>query len=252
MHEAKSSAADIIHFSENALSGYAGIDYDDLSDVDEKELEAAFKDIQSKAKDYELSVIIGSHHFKDKNQKPFISLYVINKNGDILCRYDKRFLFGKRDEHDHLYYQAGTKAVQFELNGFKCGLLICHEWRYPELYREQKRLGTEILFQSWYDCSLSKMQYDAEGKHNGELILGAIKSTAANNHFWISASNTSREESSFPSSVIQADGRVKNQAERNKCSLIITTVDSTTIFEDPSGDWRQHALNNILNNSQSK
>ena len=97
------------------------------------------------AKQLGLWVIIGSHHYEATSNKPFNSLFVFNSDGELLHRYDKRML----TTEDLNNYSHGTQPVTFILKGVKCGLLICHEWRYPEVYRLYQRQGVKVIFQSW-------------------------------------------------------------------------------------------------------
>jgi predicted amidohydrolase len=124
--------------------------------------------------------------------------------------------------------------------------LICHEWRYPELYREYKRMNVELIFQSFYDGGLSEGDYIYEGKEQGDLITGTLKGYAANNHLWISASNTGKRESCFPSLVIQPDGIIRNKLRRNMPGVLITEIDLDEQFIDPSGTWRGDILRKYL------
>jgi len=110
------------------------------------------------------------------------------------------------------------------------------------LYREQKRLGTEILFQSWYDGNLSTAKFAEEGNDLGSLITGTVRGNAANNSLWISASNTSKKESCFASFVVRPDGRIVHQLKRNVTGVLISKINLSTKFEDPSGHWRERAF----------
>ena len=46
----------------------------------------------------------------------------------------KRFCTGSRTrvEDDLSHYSPGTRFVLFQVNGVRCGLQICHDFRYPE------------------------------------------------------------------------------------------------------------------------
>jgi len=240
---AHSKNSDIVHFSECCLSGYAGYEFQSFDKVQAEELNSSLTKIRKMASEMKIWVIIGSHHHESGGIKPFNSLYVINSNGEIIVRYDKRFLTGKQDELDHKYYTPGVKPVTFNINGIRCGLLICHEWRYPELYREYKALGTKIIFQSWYDAYLTKIKYLFEGKELGELIVGTVKGNAANNYFWISASNTSKKESNFSSFLVQPDGHIVNSLRRNRARVLINIIDFDEPFIDPSAYGRAKIMN---------
>ena len=242
MKEAKSKNADIIHFPECCLVGYGGIDFFDYKSHDEKILKQALKQITDAARDLNIWVIVGSHHFIKNQVKPFNSLYIINNKGEIIDRYDKRYLTGVEGEMDQKYYSSGTKSVVFNLKGISCGVLICHEWRYGELYREYCALGAEIIFQSFYDGNLSPEEYIEEAKEQGKVIPGTMRGNAANNYLWISSCNISNKESTFPSFVLQPDGGMYNKLKRNIPGVLVSVIDFEREFADLSRHWRTRIL----------
>lgn len=239
---AKDANADIIHFCECCLSGYTDIDLNNATDQDNKLLHRSIEEIFELSKSLEISVVLGSHHFEKNLEKPYNSLYLINQKGEIEQRYDKRFLTGPDGEQEMMHYSPGTRPAVFEINGVRCGLLICHEWRYPELYREYYRMGVHVIFQSWYDGNLSIEDYQSEGKELGELIPGSVRGYAANNHLWISGSNTCRKESSFPAFVVQPDGKVYQKLSRNQTGVLISRIDIGQRFIDPSFHNRDRVI----------
>ena len=240
---AKKKGAELVHFSESSLSGYAGIDFETFELQDVTILKKALEQVATLAAKLKIWIIIGSHHYQGENAKPYNCLWLINDNGFIVNRYDKRILTGEPGKLDHQYYRSGRKPVLSTINGIKCGILICHEWRYSELYREQISLGAEVVFQSWYDGNLSDRDYKLNGGEVGSLIIGTIRGHAANNYLWISASNTSKRESCFASFVVQPDGRIFNKSKRNVTGFIISHLDLSVKFEDPSRHWRKQTEN---------
>src|SRR6266536_2494116 len=92
--QAAAAGADIAHFSEAALSGYAGVDIVSSAAIDWNRLIAATQSIQAAAKKHRLWVLLGSAHRLSKGIKPHNSVYVIDSKGDIVERYDKRFCTG--------------------------------------------------------------------------------------------------------------------------------------------------------------
>lgn len=234
INRAKSKKADIVHFPECSLSGYGGLDIPQITRRDYTEIQEALEKIKELVGRLEICVIVGSHYFAEDDEKPTNCLYLINRSGEIEARYDKRILTGTAGEMDHKHYTAGKKPITFMINDIKCGMLICHEWRYPELYREYKKLGVEIIFQSWYDGSLNSADFESEGKEAGTLITGTTRGNAANNYLWISGSNTSKKESCFPSFIIQPDGNIFSKLPRNKPGVLISRIDLDQHFEDPS------------------
>jgi deaminated glutathione amidase len=250
MAEAKEKGADVSHFPESSLSGYAGTDFKRFNSRAETRLPGFLKKIMKRSSELKIWTIVGSHHFEGNHKRPYNCLWLIDNKGKIINRYDKRFCTGKAGELEHAYYKPGQKAVQFKIKDFICGVLICHEWRYPELYREQKQLGTQVLFQSWYDGNLSTTEYKKQGKELGSLITGAVRGYAANNYLWISASNTSERESCFAGFVVRPDGKIRHQLKRNVTGMLISKINSNTKFADPSGPWRKRAYKGILHSGR--
>ena len=68
--EAAQAGADVAHFSECALSGYAGVDIPNVGALDFDELRAATQEVLAAPKLRKLWVLLGSTHFLDKKTKP--------------------------------------------------------------------------------------------------------------------------------------------------------------------------------------
>jgi predicted amidohydrolase len=243
VRSAKSRQADIVHFSESNLTGYAGLDFKQINPDDEPVIMDALEQLKGLAGSLGIWLIIGGHHFEKGLEKPYNSLYLINDQGVIQDRYDKRLLAGTGQEMEHFHYTPGKRPVTFKIKGVRCGLLICHEWRYPELYREYKRLKADMLFQSWYDGNLSTPRYLSDGKELGSLITGTVRGNAANNYLWISGSNTCKKESCFPAFMVQPDGKIHGKLVRNRPGVLISKIDLNRSFVDPSGHLRDSIIN---------
>jgi len=104
-------------------------------------------------------------------------------------------------------------------------------------------MKVRLLFQSWYDGNLSSDRYLREGKELGELITGTVRGNAASNYLWISASNNSKNESTFPSFVAQPDGRILHKLARNRAGVLISRIDTDEVFTDPSSHNRNRLIN---------
>jgi deaminated glutathione amidase len=65
-----------------------------------------------------------------------------------LDRYDKRFCSGAADEKtgDLAHYSPGDHFSTWDIDGVRCGALVCYDYRFPELYRRYKRLGAGLVF----------------------------------------------------------------------------------------------------------
>lgn len=238
INTAAMKGAHLIHFCECSLSAYGGIDFPNYSEENTQQIQKGIAKICELAQLHNIWVIFGSHIFEGEIEKPFNSLFVINNKGKIEHRYDKRFLA----QFDLDWYSAGKKPGLFEINGIKCGLLICHEWRYPELYRQYYKLGVNILFQSWYDGNYSEQEYLEEGKNLGEVIPGFVRGNAANNKLWVSAANTCKKQQGFPAFVCRPDGFITGKLKRNTTGILFSEIDFSKEYIDLSSHLRDEVI----------
>ncbi len=176
LRKAKKARADIVHFSEGALSGYVGTDFPNFEGYDWHLLKKETEKIMSLAAKLKLWVVLGSTHRLTEPNKPHNSLYLINPKGKIVDRYDKRFC----TPGDLRRLTPGNRFVNFTLKGVKCSLLICFDLRFPELYRPLYTEGVKCIFQSFYNA---RQQGPSVHTH---IMRQTMQCRAATNYFWIS------------------------------------------------------------------
>ena len=234
--EAKLKKADVVHFPECALSGYPGTDMMSLENFDWNELHRMTDSVMSLAKKLNIWVILGSLHRLSGNNKPHNSLYVINPDGKITDRYDKRFCTGT----DLEYCSPGDHFVTFKIKGVTCGLLICYDVRFPELYREYRKLGCDLIYQSFYNARSGK------GSIHPIIMPVSAEAHAATNYFYMSLTNSSAPES-WPCHFITPDGLVQNKLAPNVPGILISDIDISEEFYDASREYRQDAMSGKLN-----
>jgi len=234
--EAKLKKADIVHFPECALSGYPGSDMNSLDNFNWDELFRATDSVLALAKELKIWVILGSMHRLSGSNKPHSSLYLINSEGDIADRYDKRFCTGG----DLKYFSPGDHFVTFNINGVNCGLLICYDIRFPELYRQYRKFDTDVIFQSFHNARQKK------GSIHPVIIHITAQAMAASNYFYMSLTNSSAAES-WPCYFITPDGLVQNKLTENEPGVLISDLDISKQYYDPSKPYRLDAINGKLN-----
>ena len=238
--EAKLKKADVVHFPECALPGYPGTDMMSLENFDWDELHSMTDSVMSLAKKLNIWVIMGSLHRLSGNNKPHNSLYVINPEGKIIDRYDKRFCTGT----DLEYCSPGDHFVTFKIRGVTCGLLICYDVRFPELYREYRKLGCDVIFQSFYNALQGK------GSIHPVIMPVSAEAHAATNYFYMSLTNSSAPES-WPCYFITPDGLVQNKLKPNVPGILISDIDISEKYYDASREYRQDAMSGKLNSGKT-
>lgn len=76
---------------------------------------------------------------------------LFDRRGRIRARYRKIHLFSAtledgRTVREQAIYDAGRQPVLAEIDGWLCGLSICYDLRFPELFRRYAAAGARILF----------------------------------------------------------------------------------------------------------
>ena len=236
IRQAKTQGADVVHFPECALSGYAGNDFQSWDDFDWGLLVSESQAICCLAAEKKIWVIFGSAHRLSAGNLPHNCLYVIDDRGRIVDRYDKRFCTSR----DLKYYSPGNHFVVFEINGVSCGVLICYDVRFPELYRQYKMLGVECMFHCFYNAR-------GKGPNILTTIMPAtVQTRAAANYIWVSATNSSGYYQAWPSRLVQPDGVIVDSLPRNCAAVMVNEVNTQEEFYDAAGANRKRAIEGIL------
>lgn len=101
-----------------------------------------------------LSTLHGAAAAGDGAGRVYNSTLVYSPQGQYVARYDKIHLFqfdNGRERYDESRVLApGVEPVVFELasrdgHGWRVGLSICYDLRFPELYRAYARAGVDLL-----------------------------------------------------------------------------------------------------------
>ena len=228
--------AHVVHFPEGALSGYPGSDFDAWDGFDWDLLGAETNGVRRLAKEKRVWVILGSSHQLSPGHLPHNCLYAIDPRGRIVERYDKRFCTPR----DLEYYTVGDHFSVVRIKGVTCGLLLCYDLRFPELFREYKKRGVQCLFMSFYNAR-------ARGRNIHTTIMRpTLQARAATNGFPISAANPSGYYQSWPSVFVAPDGTIAASLRQHRTGLMVNTVDTRRRFYDPSAPFRDDAMKGIL------
>ncbi len=147
---------------------------------------------------------------------------VFNRLGELKTKYRKTHLFSPSPVCEHLCVTAGEEFTVVDIDGFKCGLLICYDLRFPELARTLTLWGAEVLIIS------SAWQFPRVVHWNTLLAARAIENQA-----YVIASN--RVGTDGPtnfcgsSRIIDPYGVIVASAAEDRSELIIGEVTRETI-----------------------
>jgi omega-amidase len=143
---------DIIVLPEMWNTGY---EFQNIKDIADREGVPSIKWLQEVAKENSINIVAGSiadiRPIKSENEDGqchgeavYNAAYVIDRQGSIKARYDKIHLFRPMSENKHI--TPGQEAVTFEIDGIKCGIIICYDLRFPEISRKLALQGAKIIF----------------------------------------------------------------------------------------------------------
>ena len=138
IEQAKNS--DVIILPELWTTGYYPTPIKNFSDF---EGERTRNFICGLSKKFKVNIVAGSVIVEDGG-KFFNRCFVSNRQGKIISIYDKTHLFSYADEGK--IFTAGKNFSVFEIDGVKCGAVICYDLRFPEFIRKLTLQGIEILF----------------------------------------------------------------------------------------------------------
>ena len=231
--------AKVVHFPECALSGYAGVDFQSWNGFDWDLLQEESRRIFQLAKKHRVWLLMGSTHRLRRNP-PHNSVYVIDPSGNIADRYDKRFCTGRDLKH----YSPGNHPCRFQIGKFRCTVTICHDVRYPEIFRDHKKAGVDIVFQSFYNAR-------AHGRtDHSAIMLPTIQAHCGSNHMWSSVANACGYYQSWPSAIVLPDGSIAGRLHQHRRGILIHDINRKSDFRDAS-EFRAEAMQGILHSGKT-
>jgi predicted amidohydrolase len=210
-HISRASAcgARVVHFPETALSGYGPSHVPEPGAYPWQRLEAHLNRIRDAAASAGLWVVLGTVR-RMESGLPANSTLVIAPDGATVASYDKQRLYGDEKRH----YVRGHSPTVVVVDGHRCGLLICYDNCYPELYEDYRRAGVGLLFLSLYNAGRVRATC------LNDLMRANLIVRAADHGLWISASNSSQRHSPLPASIVRPDGSMV-QAKRHVSGLVV-------------------------------
>jgi predicted amidohydrolase len=250
--DAAAAGARVVQFPEAALTGYAGVDVPDFGKLDWLALRRATDDICQRAAARKVWILLGSAHPLSAQHRPHNSVYVISDTGSVIDRYDKRFCTGNdgdAPEMDLKYYSPGDHATIFDIDGHRCGVLICYDYRFPELYRDLKRRGVEVVFQSFHNARRDSKTFRQRNIWK-QIVPATMMCHAATNHFWILAVNSSAKYSMWANFFVRPDGRIAGRLELHEPGILIGDIDPGLEVWDAPAPWRDRAMQGILHSGE--
>ncbi len=140
--EAAAKGSDVIAFHECSVTGYTfarKLTRKQLLDISEHIPEGeSTLELKNIAGRYNIVILAGLFE-KDNNEKIFKSYICVDKDG-LIASHRKLHRFINPE------ITPGNQFTVFDLNGWKCGILICYDNNITENVRATALLGAQIIF----------------------------------------------------------------------------------------------------------
>ncbi len=101
--------------------------------------------LSSLAKKYNCWIIGGSFIEKEDDETFYNTCPVINRKGELACKYSKNHLFSYYGCDEGKFITNGKNPVMVNIEGIKTGLTVCYDIRFPEIYRAYRKAGADLL-----------------------------------------------------------------------------------------------------------
>ncbi len=198
IHNAAAAKAKVLLTPECALCGYPSAVRDDLSDInwchyaDEEDL------LHIRAEQAGIHLILGTASVRSTtNGQQTISNDAFICGASTPQRYHKRCLTPLDTNH----FVAGTKPLITTINGWRCGISICFDLRFPTVWADQLRAGADAFL------SIAHMAGpDVDEGVKPTIIPAHYMSRAAENATPLALCNTVDKQSWVPSGGWDARG----------------------------------------------
>ncbi|MES0371572.1 MAG: carbon-nitrogen hydrolase family protein [Mariprofundaceae bacterium] len=140
---------DMVLLPEN-FSFMGGSDIEKLAIAEKQSSSSVLAYLSNLARKYETVIVGGTIPLKGSSSKKIRnSCPVLSPAGEIIACYDKMHLFdvtiSDEEYRESNTAEAGMKPETASFDGWKIGLSICYDLRFPELYRHYSAVGCNIL-----------------------------------------------------------------------------------------------------------
>ena len=202
IREAVDRQADLVVFPECALTGYPPMDMPSVAQVDFELAGECCEKLQDVCRETKTAAVVGM--IAKEGDRIFNRAVFFAPDGERGI-YDKRALWGWDREN----FVPGTRTGIIEYKGFRIGIRICFEVRFPEYFRELYRERTDADLVLFYDVA------ETDDTDRYDLIRGHLRTRAAENACTVISSNAIRPFQTAPTAVFGRSGQVLAECPRN-------------------------------------
>lgn len=208
IQQAVKNGVEFLVFPECALTGYPPRDIENASSVGFDKLNCIYEDLQNSADVHLLHVLVGSIDKIEGSCYNSALLFAPHRERRV---YHKRALWGWDKDN----FSKGQQQGIFDINGWRIGVRICFEVRFPEFFRELYRENTDLNVILFYDVA------DKDDLDRYDLIKAHARTRAVENVTHTLTVDTCSSYQTAPTMLFDRSGRTLCELERNQEGLLV-------------------------------
>ncbi len=231
---AAKECARLLILPECALTGYPTSDFEMIHRIDFKKVENALLEINTLSKQNGMYIICGTAEKEEDNF--YNSAFLLCSDAPVRTLYRKRALCG----WDSKNFSQGEEDNGIVLiDGFRIGVRICFEIRFPEYFRELYLQNTDCAIVLFCDQS----EKDLVSRY--ELIRSHIRTRAVENIYALVSVNSCGRYQTAPSMAVDENGEVITELQRNEEALLVFDLQKQK-GDSLSAQGRRHISDRLL------
>lgn len=226
--EAVEEGVKLLIFPECALTGYPPRNLKSSAEVDFYKLDMIYEQLQDLVDKNDICVIAGTITQEDR----FCNSAVILRPYQEKIFYHKRALWGWDKEN----FNVGKSSGIFDIDGWKIGVRICFEVRFPEFFRELYDEKTDLNIVLFYDVT------DEDDIERYDLIKAHVRTRAVENVTYTLTVDTTKPFQAAPTALYDKSGCPLVELERNAEKMLVYDLEKVPIDFGEKGrreisDW---------------
>lgn len=215
LQRAKKNDVRLMVFPECALTGYPSRDITSPAEVDFEKLEEVYVQLQDFADQNDIYVMAGT--ITNDNEKYYNTAMCFRPYQEPF-HYRKRALWGWDQDN----FDMGNEEGVLEIDGFKVGVRICFEVRFPEFFRELYDRQTDFNVILFYDVA------DFDDVERYDLIKAHIRTRAVENVTETLAVDAIAPYQTAPTALYGKSGQVLKELKRNTEDFLFFDLEKST------------------------
>lgn len=222
----------LLVFPECALTGYPPRNINCSADVDFYKLDVVYEQLQELVDNNDIGIIVGT--IKQKDDK-YYNCAIVFRPYEKKVLYHKRALWGWDKDNFSVGYSKGI----FEFGGWKVGVRICFEVRFPEFFRELYDEKTDLNIVLFYDVA------DMDDIERYDLIKAHIRTRAVENVTYTLTVDTISPYQTAPTALYDKSGYALIELKRNEEKMLVYDLEN---FPQDFGEKGRSEISDWLRN----